>query len=83
MDDAAREAVQVQVHEGQTHHVRRDVVAVEVLREAALLVGRKRAVALGVGVGVEDVLVGGDQEARRAAGWVEHVLSSSGRRLRR
>ena len=39
-----------------------------------LFVGRERAVALGVGVGAEDVLVGGDEEAGRAAGGVEHGL---------
>ena len=44
------------------------------LREAALVVGRQRAVALGVGVGPEDVLVGRDQEAGGAAGGVEHGL---------
>ncbi len=32
------EAVQVQVHQRQAHHVGRDVVALEVLRQAALFV---------------------------------------------
>ena len=68
------EAVQVQVHQRQAHHVGRDVVALEVLGEAALFVRRQRAVALGVGVGLEDVLVGGDQEPGGAAGRVEHGL---------
>ena len=44
------------------------------LREPAFLVGRKFAVALGVGVGAEDVLVGGDEEARGPAGRIENGL---------
>ena len=74
VDVRVGEAVQVQVHQRQAHHVGRDVVALEVLRQAALVVGRQRAVALGVGVGLEDVLVGRDQEAGGAAGRVEHGL---------
>ena len=63
--------MQVEVHQRQAHHVGRDVVALEVLGEAALVVGCERAVAIGVGVGAEDVLVGGDQEAGGAAGGIE------------
>ena len=74
VDVRVGEAVQVQVHQRQAHHVGRDVVALEVLREAALFVGRQGAVALGVGVGLEDVLVGRDQEPGGAAGRVEHGL---------
>ncbi len=44
------EAVQIQVHQREAHHVGRDVVALEVSGEAALFVGRERAVAFGVGV---------------------------------
>jgi len=66
--------VQVQVHQRQAHHVGRDVVAIEVLREAALFVRRQGAVALGIGVGLEDVLVGRDQESGGAASRVEHGL---------
>ena len=68
------EAVEVEVHQRQAHHVGRDVVALEVLGEAALFVRRQGAVALGVGVGPEDVLVGGDEEAGGAAGGVEDGL---------
>ncbi len=71
------EAVEVEVHQGEPHHVGRDVVALEVLGEAAFLVGRQFAVALGVGVGAEDVLVGGDEEAGGAAGGVEDGLDLS------
>ena len=69
------EAVEVEVHQGEAHHVGRDVVAFEVLGKAALFVGRDLAVALGVGVGAEDVLVGGDEEAGGAAGGVEDGLA--------
>jgi hypothetical protein len=48
-----------------------NVVAFEVLGEAALFVGRERALAFGVGVGAQDVFVGGDEEAGGAAGGVE------------
>ena len=65
------EAVKVEIHQREAHHVRRDVVAGEVFGEAALFVGRELAVALGVGIGAEDVLVGGDEEAGGAAGGVE------------
>jgi hypothetical protein len=68
------EAVQVQVHQRQANHVGRDIVAPEVPGEAALLIGRQRAVALGVGVGLEDVLVGGDQKPGGTACRVEHSL---------
>ena len=68
------EAVQVEVHQREAHHVGRDVVALEVLGEPALVVRRQGAVALGVGVGPEDVLVGRDQEPGGAAGRVEHGL---------
>ena len=56
-DVGVGEAVQVQVHQRQADHVGRDVVALEVLREAAFFVRRQGAVALGVGVGLEDVLM--------------------------
>ncbi len=65
------EAVQVEVHQREAHHVGRDVVALEVFGEAALVVGGQRAVALGVGVGFEDVFIGGDKEPGGAAGGVE------------
>ena len=60
VDVGIGEAVEVEVHQGKAYHVGRDVVALEVLREAALIVGGERAAALGVDVGLEDVLVGGD-----------------------
>ena len=72
VDVRVGEAVQVQVHQGQAHHVGRDVIALEVLRQAALFVRRQGAVALGVGVGFEDVLVGRNQKPGRAAGRVKH-----------
>ena len=52
VDVRVGEAVQIHVHQRQPHHVGRDVVAPEVLRQAALFVGGQRAVALGVGVGL-------------------------------
>ncbi len=42
------EAVQVHVHQRQAHHVGRDVVALEVLRQAAFFV-RRQQVAFGGG----------------------------------
>ena len=72
VDVRVGEAVQVHVDQRQAHHVGRDVVALEVLRQPPLLVGGQRAVAVGVAVGVENVLVRGDQKARGAAGGVEH-----------
>ena len=64
--------MQVHVDQRQPHHVGRDVVAREALRQPAALVGRERALAVGVGVGALDVLVGGDQEAGGAAGGIEN-----------
>ena len=47
VDVRVGEAVQVQVHQRQAHHVGRDVVALEVLRQAALARrASRRAVAL-------------------------------------
>src|SRR5262249_44547298 len=57
--------------ERKPHHVGGDVVAFEVSGEAAFFVGRQLAVALGVGVGLEDVFVGRDQESGGAAGGIE------------
>jgi nitroreductase len=74
VDVGIGEAVEVEVHQGEAHHVGRDVVALEVLGEAALFVRSELAVALGVGVGAEDVLVGGDEETGGAAGGVEDGL---------
>ena len=68
------EAVQIEIHQRQAHHVGRDVVAFEVGRESALLVGGEGAGALVVGIGGEDVLVGGNQESGGAAGRVEDGL---------
>ena len=45
------EAVQVEVHQREAHHVGRDVVALEVLARRPFSSGVERAVALGVGVG--------------------------------
>ena len=75
VDVGVGEAMQVEVHQGEPHHVGRDIVALEVLGEASAVVGRELAVALGVGVRAEDVLVGGDEEAGGAAGGVEDLLS--------
>jgi hypothetical protein len=69
------EAVQVQVHQRQPHHVGRDVVALELARQPAFFVGRQRAGALRVGVGAQDVLPGRDQKTGRAAGRVQHDLA--------
>jgi len=69
------EAVQVQVDQRQAHHVGRNVVALEVPGEAAFFVGRQDAVAPVIGVGLEDVLVGKDQEPGGAAGRVKHGLA--------
>ena len=74
VDVGIGEAVEVEVHQGEADHVRRDVVALEILGEAAFFVGGELAVALGVGVGAQDVLVGGDEEASGAAGGVEDGL---------
>ena len=68
------EPVQVHVHQRQTYHVGRDVVAPEVLGQAPLFVGRQRAMTLDVGVGFEDVLVGRDQKPSGTAGRVKHGL---------
>ena len=57
-DMGVGKAVQVHVHQREADHVGRDVVAFEVARQAAPLVGGQSAVALLVGVGPEDVLVG-------------------------
>jgi len=65
------EAVEVEVHEGEADHVGGDVVAFEVFGEAAAFVGGEFALAFGVGVGAEDVFVGGDGEAGGAAGGIE------------
>ncbi len=46
VDVRVGEAVEVQVHQREAHHVGRNVVALEILGEAALLVGRERAAAL-------------------------------------
>jgi len=67
-------AMQVHIDQRQAHHVGRDVVALEVLRQAALVVWSQRAVALVIDVGFEDVLVGGDQKAGGAAGGVEEMM---------
>jgi hypothetical protein len=67
--------VQVQVDQREAHHVGRDVVALEVFGEAAFVFGRERGVALGVGVGAQDVFVGRDQEAGGASGGVEDGLA--------
>lgn len=72
------EAVQVQVHQRQAHHVGRDVVALEVLRQPAALVRREGAMAVLADVGLEDVLVRGDQEPGSTAGRVEHGLGLLG-----
>ena len=74
------EAVQIHIHQRQAHHVGRDVVALEVPREAAAVVGGQRLGWIGlVGpigrvVRAQDVLPGRDQEPRGAAGRVEHGL---------
>ncbi len=44
------EAVEVEVHQQEAHHVGRDVVALEILGEAALFFGSELAVAFLVGV---------------------------------
>ena len=66
------EAVQVHVYQGQPHHVRRYVVALEVVGKPSSLIGCQRAAAVSGGIGGEDVLVRGNQEPSSAAGGVEH-----------
>lgn len=66
--------MEVQIHQGEAHHVGRDVVALEVLGETTLFIGGEREPAFGVSIGAEDVLIGGDEEARSAAGRVEDGL---------
>lgn len=68
------EAVEVEVHQGEAHHVGRDVVALEIFGEAALFVGSEGAVALRIRVGTEDVLVGRNKETSSTAGGVENGL---------
>jgi len=65
------EAVQLEVHQREPHHVGADVVTFEVLRELAFIIGRELAVPFGVPVAAQDVLVGGDEEPGGAAGGVE------------
>jgi hypothetical protein len=72
------EAVQIEIHQREAHHVGRDVVALEVGGEAGLVVGSEGDVALLVGVGAEDVLEGGDEESDGAAGGIEHGLGFLG-----
>ena len=67
-------AVEVEVDQREAHHVGRDVVAFEVAGKSSLFVGRQGAVAVGVGVGSKNVLVGGDKESGCAASWVENDL---------
>ena len=74
VDGGAREAVQVEVDAGEAHHVRGDVVAAEAVGDAGAFVGRERARAVRARGGGAHVLPGGDEEARRAAGGVEHAL---------
>ena len=64
-------AVQIHVHQRQSHHIGRDVIAFEVSRQSAFVVGRERAVALVVGIGFANVFVGRDEEAGGAASGVE------------
>ncbi len=52
------EAVKVEIHQREADHVGGDVVALEVLGHLAALLGGESAVALGVGIAAEDVLVG-------------------------
>ena len=66
--------MQVHVDQRKPHHVRRNVVTLEVVGKPSSLIGRQRAVAAGVGVGGKYVLVRGNQESCRAAGGVEHHL---------
>ena len=73
-DVGVGEAVEVEIHERQADHVGRNVVAAEFLGEASLFVRGEGAVAPGVGVGPEDVLVGGDEESGGAAGGVEEAF---------
>ena len=72
VDMGVDEVVKVHIDQREPHHVGRDVVALEVPGQPRPFVGRQGAVAVGVGVGGEDVLVGGDEEAAGAAGRVEH-----------
>jgi hypothetical protein len=51
------ETVKVHVDQGQPHHVGRNIVALEVLREATPLIRRQGAISFGVCVRLEDVLV--------------------------
>jgi len=88
IDMRVSEAMQVEVHQAQSHHVGRDVVALEVLREASLVIGREKVASAlrcpltpalsregrGRRIGLEDVLVGRDQEARSATGRVKHGI---------
>ena len=67
-------AVQIQIHQRQPHHIGRNVIAPEVGRECPLFVGRQRTVPLGVGIGLENVLVRRNQEPSRAAGRIENSL---------
>ena len=52
VDVRVGEAVEVEVHQREAHHVGRNVVALEVLGEAALLVWGEGAVAVRVGIGL-------------------------------
>ena len=65
------EAVQVKVDQREAHHVRRDVVAVDVGGEVGALHGLERVLA---GVLLEDVFPRRNQEAGGAAGGVEDAL---------
>jgi hypothetical protein len=81
-------AVQVQVGQTQTHHVGRDVVALDVGRQAGALIGREQIACLALdcidffaiaalsistaGIGGQDVLPGRNEEARSATGRVKN-----------
>lgn len=56
------EAMQVAVHQRQTHYVGRYLIPLEVFGEAGLVVGPERAVALGVSSSAQGVLVSGDEK---------------------
>ena len=66
--------VQVQIHQRQPHHIRRNVIAFEVGRECPFLVRRQRIVTLIVGIGLENVLVRRNQESGSTAGRVENLF---------